>query len=125
MKAFTIDRSKWLRGEGDGDSALLRPRDGKMCCLGFYLESCGLTPAQLEGRDAPSEVVNAPESAEWLYDSAGALRLQHKRVQSDVCMQLMDINDSESEDAEDREAFITKAFAEQGIKVTFVNGASQ
>lgn len=30
---LTIDRSKWLRG--DPNSMLLRPTDGRMCCLGF------------------------------------------------------------------------------------------
>jgi hypothetical protein len=34
---LTVDRKTWLRGEGDRVSRLLRPSDGQMCCLGFWL----------------------------------------------------------------------------------------
>lgn len=42
-KILTIERSKWLRGEGTRDSSLYRPEDGKMCCLGFDALAHGLT----------------------------------------------------------------------------------
>ena len=31
---FQLKKSKWLRGEGCDASRLLRPFDGKMCCMG-------------------------------------------------------------------------------------------
>lgn len=39
---FTIKRSKWLRGEGVGNSQLFREGDGKMCCIGQVCLSLGI-----------------------------------------------------------------------------------
>lgn len=52
--AVVIDRSKWLQGEYF--SFLLRPRDGRMCCLGFVAKACGATNEQILGKCTPSEV---------------------------------------------------------------------
>src|SRR5688572_2085074 len=43
VKKFQISLAKWLRGEGSDHSSLLRPIDGKQCCVGFYLEACGIS----------------------------------------------------------------------------------
>lgn len=40
---FIIDRTLWLRGEGPTRSRLLRPSDGKMCCVGQMCKQLGLT----------------------------------------------------------------------------------
>ena len=55
-KSFTINRKKWLRGEGDDDSRLLRSTDNKMCCLGFLGKACGISSACLSGRGMPNTI---------------------------------------------------------------------
>jgi len=47
---LTIDRKRWLRGEGADNSFLRRIEDGKMCCIGFLGKACGIPDAHLEGR---------------------------------------------------------------------------
>lgn len=43
----TIDRKKWLHGEGTTKSKLLRKSDGKMCCIGFTCLAVGLKPQNI------------------------------------------------------------------------------
>jgi hypothetical protein len=43
MLQVTIERSKWLHGEGLDKSKLLRPSDGKLCCHGFYARALGFS----------------------------------------------------------------------------------
>lgn len=47
MLNVVVKRSKWLRGEGSDRSRLLRPSDGKMCCLGFVCLVAGATPDKI------------------------------------------------------------------------------
>ena len=53
MQKLVIDRTRWLRGEGPEESALLRPTDNKMCCLGFDALRRGLTSDEIKGVEAP------------------------------------------------------------------------
>lgn len=53
VKSFTVKRSKWLRGEGHGNSYLLRPNDGKMCCLGFLGIACGAEKEDIFDNENP------------------------------------------------------------------------
>src|SRR5258705_13829674 len=49
VRTLVIDRRKWLRG-GDLDgltSVLLRPSDGKMCCMGIYGRALGVPRKKL------------------------------------------------------------------------------
>lgn len=77
MRNLVIDRSIWLRGEGEDESRLLRVADGKMCCVGIYLAACGVPSSQLEEVKCASEVRRKwgtvlvriptfPEEAQWL-----------------------------------------------------------
>lgn len=50
---FTVDRSKWLHGEGAAFSQLLRPSDEKMCCLGFRAIQSGASRSDLLGLGTP------------------------------------------------------------------------
>lgn len=65
---LTIDRSIWLRGEGVDVSYLRRsPGDGKMCCVGIYLQACGVPPAKLDGMRSAVQVRELlPDEAKWL-----------------------------------------------------------
>ncbi len=121
MKTLIIDRKKWLRGEGDSESYLLRLSDEKMCCLGIYLESCGIERARLLNRASPaalsaSTMETFPEEAKWLICTNG-LRFRHPNKVS----KLMEINDESSFSEEEREVEISEIFLENGIKVEFIN----
>lgn len=50
----TVRRSTWLRGEGSFRSFLLRPSDGKMCCLGFCLVELGRSKEEITDKKAPN-----------------------------------------------------------------------
>ena len=55
VKSFTIDRATWLHGEGADNSYLLRPTDGKMCCLGHYLKAVGIEEEAITSVDTPCQ----------------------------------------------------------------------
>lgn len=116
MEKLVIDRTKWLRGEGSEASRLLRPSDGKMCCLGFYSLSCGLTDKDIQNIPAAPEIAEIPEVMDWLIEDCG-----NRIVHSDDAAELMDYNDTPPIRDTDREAHITEIFAKHGIEVEFIN----
>jgi hypothetical protein len=85
---LTIDRKKWLRGTGD--SFLLSPRDGKMCCLGFYALACGLTENDIRDQLTPVGVYKQHDKRmpEWLFGGIHGCSADG--------VKLMDVNDSEA-----------------------------
>jgi hypothetical protein len=108
---LVIDRNKWLRGEGHGESYLLRKSDGKMCCLGFYGIACGIPQSMLVDVTTPSSVhdsFNSWGDGQWLLS-----RWRH-------CESLMDTNDLEIIDDNKREKYIAAIFAEHDVQVEFV-----
>jgi len=107
-----IDRSRWLRGESE--SYLFRPRDNKMCCLGFYGKACGLSEEQMSHQAFPSEVEGYMTKAPWLAKGADELR--------SVSDFLMLANDSKSLSESDREKKIADIFAQHGVEVEFIDG---
>lgn len=114
-----IDRSQWLRGEGAARSYLLRRADQKMCCLGFYLRSCGLGADLIEGECYPSDLGNAlPEKALWLGKTPPGTGA---KTWSSF---LASTNDDQFILASEREERIVQGFAEQGIEVSFVDDGS-
>ena len=56
MIEVVVDRTKWLRGEGHHESALLRERDGKQCCVGFLARVLGAATEDILGRRILSAV---------------------------------------------------------------------
>lgn len=119
-RELTIDRSRWLRGEGDSRSVLHRPSDGKMCCLGFYLEACGIPRERLTGRSTPGSILTkdqAPEEAKWLFQKDDDRGSYH----SGACIDLMRTNDATRSERQ-REEIIAEEFAFHGVNVTFVDG---
>lgn len=117
VTAFTIDRKTWLRGEGGEASALLRPGDGKMCCLGSYSLACGVSARSIKSKQAVSQMADRPMQMDWLVEV-------DKRIgnfSSCESASLMTTNDDRYLPDYKRESDIIKKFAEQGITVTFVN----
>jgi hypothetical protein len=120
---FTIDRTKWLRGEGVEKSYLLRECDGKMCCLGQFAIFCGLDPERITNVDSPDMVpVSHDESAAVVWEThnrAAGFLFRDNYDTSSVCSDLMEANDEISTDDLDREREIIKLFAKGGIEVEF------
>lgn len=116
---FTIDRSKWIRGKDRGMSYLLRPADGKRCCVGFYLQACGLTDEQLSNRcyadsyDQNLRKDDLPAGTEWLHIS------RSKEGGDSVYY----VNDDMELTETEREERIAARFAREGHEVEFVDSA--
>jgi hypothetical protein len=112
-----IDRNKWLRGEGFEASKLLRPADGKMCCLGMLALQSGATEDQISGRASPRK---ASEVA-W----PKGLTTQDRDVDglglTDTCNLLMEINDQYGITNDQREQDLVEIFQSIDIEVEFVN----
>lgn len=108
---FEIDRSRWHRGQGGEGSKLLR-QDDKMCCVGLYLESCGVPRAKLLDVAYASGVV-LPEQAKWLLDNS---KNQCQYPGTELAVRNDSFND---DDEKSREEDIARLFAENDVEVTF------
>jgi hypothetical protein len=118
VKKLVIDRAKWLRGKDAlNDSYLLRPDDGKMCCLGFYAESCGFSLDDLYGKTYPSLLITdglIPEALRWLVTDL--------YEDTTAGLSLAQLNDDDQLDEPTREERVAEKFALHGIEVEFVGG---
>jgi hypothetical protein len=114
VTSFTIDRKTWLQGEGSDESYLFRSRDGKQCCLGFYMEACAVPREKITSVMTPMgfHLELRTQVPGWLFDEA------HNNI-SDVCNILMRVNDLENENPSDKEKRIALLFKQAGIEVTF------
>lgn len=139
MKKVTVDRSKWLRGEGPMDSFLLRATDGKMCCLGFVLQQAyGKTDDELLQFKAPSctrrsrpdgtrederlerpgrgTPLNSPDGYEEIQAIANAMEVNDLRAKDfAITPHAMWVTDEES-----RERRLIELLATVGIELEFV-----
>lgn len=122
MKKLIIDRTTWLRGEGNKYSFLLRKSDQKMCCLGSYgIQLAGKSPVDLEGKMEPSQCAT---SKEW-----GELVVWRNRTQpldsfpdvSGICEKLMLTNDNHEISDSIREEQLKEHFKSIGVEAEFVN----
>ena len=136
---LTIDRSKWLRGEAN--SCLLRPSDGKMCCLGFYALSVGLSPEKITDISTP---VGIPLDSiyetrsqlwgegKWLFVPTNALAFLTnaytnsrtyggQESTSADSSDLMKYNDCPNLNPNIREERIKEIFAKHDVEVEFIN----
>jgi hypothetical protein len=92
---------------------LFRPKDGKMCCLGFYALACGYDQTEIEQVETPQHLPDKDDMVRELLDDMGD--------NSDVCEELMEINDDQHRSNEVRETDLTDAFESIGITVEFVD----
>lgn len=116
-KRLTIDRARWLRGDLiQEDSQLLSPM-GRMCCLGFYLEACGVPREKLLGESCPSNLRELlPGQADWLAEKA----LHKDRVDNLVEDEFISVNDDAQLSEKGRELRLQQLFKQRGIRVRFV-----
>jgi hypothetical protein len=114
---FQIPREKWLRGEGSGESFLLRGSDEKMCCVGIYIEQLGIPREELLDKMTPcSFSCEIPKEARWLVQPDGKGGIENTSLALDLYI----INDSRDITEEQREAKVKALFAENGVEVEFV-----
>lgn len=107
---FTVERSKWLRGEGGHNSKLLCSQSGKMCCLGFFALSQGAAPEDIQDKRTPENIQH-----DWTKPLVTA---QH--INTAICDSLMIVNDSTGY-GESREQMLKEMFARIGVEVEFVD----
>lgn len=140
MREFTIKRSIWDRGERFKEERKKRDRtpnpalkhheDGKMCCLGFYLQACGVPVEALRGHPDPKAVLEAdniefPQEAQWLvfldhpeldeHEMEGQQCMSVWWDNSGTCQELMTANDDEAISDEEREAAVQRLFAKHAV----------
>lgn len=121
VRTLTIDRAKWLNFQVLNYSflnpRLLCPKSDLMCCLGIYLEKCGVPKEKLNNKRVPSQLGTAlPEQAKWLISDSDS-------VDSPQGL-LIDANDHIVCN-KTRENIITKLFAAHGnVKVKFTGLAA-
>jgi hypothetical protein len=117
-QTLVIDREVWLRGD-PFLSKLLDDR-GKRCCVGIYLQSCGMADEVLRDMRSVDGLVATygdevlPERARWMYDGRDVPKWNR----------IYNRNDATGVDEDKREADIAAKFAAYGVDVTFINSRS-
>ena len=119
LKAFTITRSEWLRGEGPDCSYLHRASDDKECCLGQFLRRVhGVPAAQLLGSRTPRDMLHRlPKTAKK--DVSSRMKTADGAAHRLAVINLMTINDQPRMLETEREAQIEAGFASLGYAITF------
>lgn len=126
MRELVIDRTRWHRGRGHGNSYLLNSED-KMCCLGFECIANGYTPDQIKKVSTPRCLVidikstSIPDNLRWLVRDREGVESSLAFVSTDDAKLLMDINDDMDIYDEERQQQISAIFARNSIQVTFIN----
>lgn len=101
---FIVKRSKWLRGEGSLVSSLLRPSDGKQCCLGFLAIASGCSIEDITKKGHPRSLT----TGSWPHSFNGWGCI--------IC-----INDDNIITDKEREEYLAEAFRVRGFEVEFVD----
>lgn len=135
MHKVIIDRLLWLRGEGSDASRLIRPCDGKKCCLGFAGEQCGMSSDDLLDKEYFTCDDPVPEALKFLVDNIKNLPTSHAAftlmIANDIKLGEDCPNDHEFpgngkpfepfQSESEREAFLTREFLKHGIEIEFIN----
>lgn len=115
----TVDRRRWLRGEGSVASSLFDDYNKKMCCLGFATRACGCSIDKIRGQASPACVVightNTKESL------ARFLAAKSEVKNSGATGRMITINDDIKINDAEREDRLKKWGKKLNIQFTFVN----
>lgn len=124
----TVERRRWLRGEGSTPSRLLRSTDGKMCCLGFACLALGKTEDEIRDRKSPlSRNIVTPDDR--IVENSRApgfdtclIEIDHRGPQHrDETTKAMSVNDETGLDDPFREGRLTALLEPLGIDLVFVD----
>lgn len=112
MKKFTVRRSKWLRGKGDG---YLLNDEGKMCCLGFAVNQiCKVPKKKLLDTFRPCDVLESTKETTFT-----TISYENVIIDKHFVEEAIEVNDDSTISDSGREELLTEIFKENGIKVTF------
>lgn len=119
MLKVVVKRDMWLRGEGGEESYLLREEDERMCCLGFAALAAGFTPDQIRRIRTPRDIgylkpQNPLIKATTTYDA-----FTEARSSTNLTCDLMQLNDDEGMEPEERERQVIELGKKIGIEFTF------
>lgn len=129
---FDLSREVWLRGD-ELESKLYRPRDGKMCCLGVYLEACGFekvdmadiaTPLMMQLGELPSWLLEGTRDISSK-DVTALMRVNDERILDTETYEWYKVrgtlNAQHHADEDEREEKIIALFKKQGVTVNIVD----
>jgi hypothetical protein len=143
MNTITIDRSRWLHGEGGRASSLQRATDGKRCCIGFVCLAFGAKEEDIIGKANPVRldkpihrlgpwVVDALDSKDGNTALYAAFAINDARIgrvpgtepvlfgpSQEIAEYAAKYGDGPIASDADREARLVKLFASQGIELVF------
>jgi|SRR5580698_3376967 hypothetical protein len=130
VKEFVVKRKTWYRGKGSENSCLLNDA-GRMCCLGFYAEACGLDRKTIRDLSSPRDAVQITQQGETTSKDGDIVCRKSNVVWSTklvsnvyminipTCNTMMEVNDNKKLSDEERETKLTALFKRLGIKVKF------
>lgn len=117
-KQVVVVRERWYRGQGDAFSMLLRPKDRKMCCLGFWMCAAGATEKDIESYVSPRSLARIREcDIDGLVDTD----YYNSKQNSDICGEMMRTNDEVRMEEASRELALIQQAARLGTKLVFVD----
>ena len=108
-----------------GDSAL-RIDNGKMCCLGFFAQSCGVKAKDLLNLAEPYSIPQASRTPTldallFTFETKGFFPGQPGYSNQQVIHDLIDLNDGAGWTLPQRKMGIKKLFRQIGVSVTFTS----
>jgi hypothetical protein len=123
---LVIDERRWLHAEKDDPEGnyegMLRNEEGKMCCLGFFAQSCGVKAKDMLNLGMPADLNRIPKKLrEMAFDAEDFGDGDVDYSTKDVIQDLADANDEEGLTLARRKQRITRLFRQIGVGVTFVN----
>ncbi len=125
VSKFVIDRSIWMRGDGNGK---LLDSKGQRCCVGIYLKACGISDTKMLAIGTANSLVfryrdtrPGEHVPKWLLKSVPAISSDAVTASEDA-EKLYSVNDSIGFSEEKREQEVKEHFAKNGIKVSFKGG---
>ena len=115
---FTVNRATWLRG--DANKSALLDVEGRMCCMGFYAEACGITRDRiLEVGNIRDVAFEDPEYRALESDVVFGGHSMYSAIPADE--NVYNINDRSDIDDVTREGMLTEVLAARGVTVHFVD----
>lgn len=117
MQKVIVERSYWLRGEGEENSKLLRTEDGKMCCLGFVCLAFGKTEDDIAECEAPS----CFSSHSGRKIGFGTPLIQEDGSEPQAVVSAMQVNDHRHMDESQRESELKRLLLVVGVDLEFVD----
>ena len=101
-----VKKRRWLRGEGNDASYLFRPKDRKMCCIGFLAKRLGCSTKEIYGKTALDLLSSVP---------AMTFEAQYSGALHDA----YEINDDEDINDQERTQRLREIGKAMGVKFVF------